>query len=124
MSSASPPPDVAPGQVWWCDGVALGFEAHFKRRPVLVLQVFDENRLLVAPLSSRRRYGQEHAVTHAGGVSFLTGRAAEVPGDALLSPLGAWDGFDAWEAERRRAAESAARLSHWLARLRRWFSPR
>ena len=123
MPSASPPPDdIAPGQVWWCDGVALGFEAHFKRRPVLVLQVRDEDRLLVAPLSSRRRYGQEQAVTHEGGISFLTGRAAEVPLGALLTSLGAWDGFPAWEAEQQRAAESAARLGGWLARLRRWFS--
>lgn len=114
--------DVAPGQVWWCDGVSLGFEAHFKRRPVLVLAVRDSGTLLVAPLSSKRSVGQEQAVTHAGGVSFLTGRAAEVPAEALLSPLGAWEGFDAWRAARTEATEKARRAAAWIERLRRWFT--
>jgi len=118
-----------PGQVWWCDGVALGFEAHFKRRPVLVLQIRcgeddpvggSGDTLLVAPLSSKRRFGQEQTVTHAGGVSYLTGQAAEVSADALLSPLGTWDGFAAWRAEQQEAAEAAARTANWLVRFRRW----
>ncbi len=112
---------LGPGQVWWCDGVALGFEAHFKRRPVLVLAVNDDGSLLVAPLSSRRFQGQEQAVTHAGGVSFLTGRAVEVPAAALLSPLGTWEGFATWRAAQQQAADTAGRVTAWLARLRRVF---
>ena len=115
------PTEIDAGQVWWCDGVALGFEAHFKRRPVLVLEIRSDN-LLVAPLSSKRPHGQEQAVTHAGGVSFLTGRAARVPPNALLSPLGAWEGFDAWRMEQEKAAQTAERVRSWLARLRRLFT--
>ncbi len=114
-----------PGQVWWCDGAALSFEAHFKRRPVLVLAILEENDalfLLVAPLSSKRRHGQEQAVTHVGGVSYLTGAAVPVPTAALLTPLGAWDGFAHWRAEQEQAAEAAARARNWLARLRTWLA--
>lgn len=96
----------------------MSFEAHFKRRPVLVLAILEENdALLVAPLSSRRRHGQEQAVTHAGGVSYLIGRAAEVPQSALLTPLGAWEGFADWRREQQRGAEAAARARDWLARM-------
>ncbi len=117
-----PPADrLRPGQVWWCDGVALGFEAHFKRRPVLVLAVQGDT-LLVAPLSSRRRHGQEQAVTHEGGVSFLTDRALPVPADALLSPLGAWHGFHTWRESLQSAAASAERITTWLTRLHWWLS--
>jgi hypothetical protein len=115
-------PEPTSGDVWWCDGVALGFEAHFKRRPVLVLTVNDDGSLLVAPLSSKRLQGQETPVTHDGGVSYLTGRACTVPPDALLSPLGTWEGFADWRASQERAAEAAARTGAWLARLRRWLS--
>jgi hypothetical protein len=111
---------VQPGQVWWCDGVALGFEAHFKRRPVLVLSETAET-LLVAPLSSRPHHGQERQVTHKGGISFLTGRALEVSPDALLAPLGVWDGFDNWRAEQQVAANAAVRAADWRTRLKRWF---
>ena len=78
--------------------------------------------LLVAPLSSKRLCGQEQAVTHNGGVSFLTGRALEVPATALLSPLGAWDGFDAWREAQQNAAVTAERVTAWLSRLRRWLT--
>jgi len=129
MSRPPRPESILPGQVWWCDGVALGFEAHFKRRPALVLRVCrsehpgeDGDTLLVAPLSSKRRFGQEQAVTHAGGVSYLTGRAAEVPVNALLSPLGTWDGFTEWQATQQQAAEAAAQAANWFARLRRWLT--
>ncbi len=104
------PPELAPGQVWWCDGSALAFEAHFKRRPVLVLGVRDPGpdgatpEVVVAPLSSARRFGQEQAVTHAGGVSYLTGHMVTVPSDALRKPLGTWDGFAAWSEEQNRPA--------------------
>lgn len=77
--------------------------------------------MLVAPLSSKRVHGQERMVTHAGGASFLTGRAIEAPANALLSPLGAWEGFDAWRAEQQAAQEVAERVHSWLARLRRFF---
>lgn len=105
-------PDVAPGQVWWCDGVALSFEPCFKRRPVLVLTVSasaagPEALLAVAPLSSHRRCGQEQAVTHAGGVSYLTGSICEVPLSALYRPLGVWEGFADWQAAQMRPALSA-----------------
>lgn len=99
----------------------MSFEAHFKRRPVLVLAILEENdALLVAPLSSHRRHGQEQAVTHAAGVSYLTGHAAEVPRSALRKPLGAWEGFADWRNEQQRAAEAAARARDWLARVRAW----
>ena len=109
-----------PGTVWWCDGAALAFEAYFKRRPVLVLRPLDDDTVLVAPLSSKRRFGQEQAVTHGGGVSFLTGQVCEVSADALLSPLGAWDGFEAWRAEQHGVSAHSANGS-FFERLRRWF---
>lgn len=121
-----------PGQVWWCDGVALGWEAHFKRRPVLLLARVnkesassvgdDAARFLVLPLSSRRRFGQERAVTHEGGVSYFSDRPAAVSAAALLSPLGTWDGFAAWRAEQERASEAAGRAKGWLARLKTWLA--
>lgn len=86
-----------------------------------MLAILEESEaLLVAPLSSKRRYGQEQTVTHAGGISYLTGSAAEVPRSALLTPLGAWDGFTVWQDEQQRAADAAARARNWLARLRAW----
>ncbi len=101
--------------------MALSFEAHFKRRPIVVLAILEENdTLLVAPLSSQRRHGQEKAVTHMDGVSYLTGRAAEVPRSALLKPLGVWEGFADWRNEQQRAAEAAVRARDWLARVRAW----
>ena len=114
-----PSPEIAPGQVWWCDGAALSFEAHFKRRPVLILDI-QGGLLRVAPLSSKRRHGQEQQVTHTGGVSYLTGQIAEVPAVALLTPLSAWDGFARWRAEQEQAAAATARWQHWLRRLRGW----
>ena len=111
----------SPGQAWWFDGAALGLEAHFKRRPVLVLDIRPDDTLLVAPLSSKRRHGQEQAVTHAGGVSFLTGQAIEVPAAALLSPLGSWEGFPVWRETQQQAAATASRITAWLTRLKRWF---
>lgn len=115
-----------PGTVWWCDGAALAFEAYFKRRPILVLSVLGDGTLLVAPLSSKRRFGQEQAVTHSGGVSFLTGQVCEVSADALLSPLGAWEDFEAWRAEqyggnnKTEGRETPARNNWLIERLRRW----
>jgi hypothetical protein len=87
---------VAPGQVWWCDGAALAFEAYFKRRPVLVVAPGDSAGWQVIPLSSKRRFGQETAVTHAGGVSYMTGALVTVPTRNLVKPLGTWDGFTTW----------------------------
>ena len=119
---------VEPGQVWWCDGAALSFEAYFKRRPVLVLGLRDGEGesggsgpvgIVVAPLSSRRRFGQEQAVTHAGGVSFLTGHIAVVARESLLKPLGSWDGFGAWAAEQKAPPSPPS----WLARLFRKVRP-
>lgn len=104
-----------PGEVWWCDGAALAFEARFKRRPVLVVAVGDD-RVVVLPLSHRRHHGQEPEVRHAGGVSYLTGGAREVGTTALLQSLGRWDGFDDWERDRARAQADAER---WRTALRR-----
>ena len=125
MTAPDTPPEgggVLPGPVWWCDGVSLGFEAHFKRRPVLVLAINENGSLLVAPLSSRRYQGQEQAVTHEGGISYLTGRATDIPAEALLSPLGSWEGFEPWRAAQQQAADAAGRVNYWLARLRRWLT--
>src|SRR5438128_364296 len=109
---------VAPGQVWWCDGVALSFEPYFKRRPVLIVAVEEDGTLVVMPLSSRRRFGQETAVLHAGGTSYMTGGWTRVAAANLAKPLGIWPDFAAWEAEQRAAAalqESASRgrISLW-----------
>lgn len=128
MNSDSPTPDpgprIAPGTVWWCDGVALSFEAHFKRRPVLVLGVRvgesgESAEVVVAPLSSRLRYGQEQAVTHAGGVSYLTGQVATVPAAALYKSLGAWDGFADWSAAQQAPPPKPGLLAQLRARFAR-----
>jgi hypothetical protein len=108
---------VAPGQVWWCDGVALSFEPYFKRRPVLIVAVEEDGTLVVMPLSSRRHYGQETAVLHAGGTSYMTGAWTRVTAANLAKPLGEWADFAAWEAEQRVAAlqqaASGGRISFW-----------
>jgi hypothetical protein len=98
------PSPVAPGQVWWCEGVALSFDPYYKRRPVLVVAVEEDGSLVVMPLSSRRWYGQEIAVLHAGGTSYMTGAWTRLPAESLVKPLGDWEGFAAWEAERRTGA--------------------
>lgn len=89
-----------PGTIWWCDGTALEFEANFKRRPVLILAIRDDASLVVAPLSSHRRYGQEQEVAHSGGVSYMTGTVSCIIADALLKPLGRWEGFEAWREQQ------------------------
>ena len=119
-------PAIAPGQVWWCDGAALGFEAYFKRRPVLVLTVGDDDTLLVAPLSSKRRFGQEHEVTHDRGVSYLTGTVATVPTVALDAYLGDWPGFPAWRESQQpapRRRPPALNVRALLERIRRKIRP-
>jgi len=130
MKETEPP---EPGTVWWCDGPALSFEAHFKRRPVLVLGVREKEgengtivcEVIVAPLSSKRRYGQEQAVTHRGGISYLTGRIAAVPPDALLSSLGVWEGFAKWSsAQNARSAPCTNVLTLWFrAFIAKWRQP-
>jgi hypothetical protein len=86
-----------------------------------VLAILEEkNALLVAPLSSKRRFGQEQAVTHAAGLSYLTGGAAQVPRSTLLTPLGVWEGFADWRGEQQRAADAAARARNWLVCVRAW----
>jgi hypothetical protein len=96
MPRRSDIPSTAPGQVWWCDGASLAFEAYFKRRPVLVVAPGDSGGWQVIPLSSKRRFGQETPVTHGGGVSYMTGVLVAVPARSLVKPLGAWEGFAAW----------------------------
>jgi mRNA-degrading endonuclease toxin of MazEF toxin-antitoxin module len=115
------PPPPEPGTVWWCDGHYLAFEAHFKRRPVLILAAQEDGTLLVAPLSSKRRHGQEQAVTHAGGLSFLTGDVRSVPPTALQKPLGSWEGFAAWHAEQEAASRAAERWRSFIGCLRQWW---
>jgi hypothetical protein len=110
---------IAPGQVWWCDGAALAFEAYFKRRPVLVVAPGDVGGWNVIPLSSQRRFGQETPVTHAGGVSFMTGALVLVPPRSLVKPLGIWEGFPAWRdgpAPPKRGPGLLARLLRLLGR--------
>jgi hypothetical protein len=112
-------PTVAPGQVWWCDGAALAFEAYFKRRPVLVVTPGDAGGWQVIPLSSKRRFGQETAVTHAGGISYMTGALVTVPARSLVKPFGAWDGFTVWRdgpATPERGPGLLARLRAFLGR--------
>ena len=108
-------PEVAAGQVWWCEGGAMGFEARFKTRPALVIVAQEGGDWLVMPLSSKRRFGQEPIVTHGGKVSYMTGGRAVVPASALISFSGNWEGFPAWRDEATLASPSS--WWDWLLRL-------
>ena len=115
-------PNIAPGQVWWCDGAALEFEKHFKMRPVLVVEAQAEN-WIVMPLSSKRRFGQEPLVTHGKTGerrSYMTAAQSVVPARALKSYSGDWQGFPVW---RNSSSEVAPRMSLWK-RLSLWLSRR
>lgn len=95
---------ILPGHVWWCDGISLAFDPYYKRRPVLIVGI-EEDTLHVIPLSSKRRYGQETAVTHNRGVSYMTGAIHQVPTAALQKSLGSWVGFSAWYESQQGNAE-------------------
>jgi hypothetical protein len=95
---------LKPGQVWWCDGVALSFDPYYKRRPVLIAAAEEDGTLVVIPLSSRRHFGQETVVTHTGGISYMTGTWTRVEPGSLVKSLGEWPGFAEWETEQRQAA--------------------
>lgn len=84
-------PEIVPGQVWWCQGSYLGFEWKLKTRPVLVLKA-QGGRVDVAILTSKGHLGSVE-VTHRKGVSYLTGKLAQVPCEALLDYMGDWAGY-------------------------------
>jgi hypothetical protein len=108
-------PLPAPGQVWWCEGSSLQFEAHFKTRPVLLVDEAEGNELwLVMPLSSRRRFGQELRVIHGNKTSYMTGKQAIVTTMALVSYSGDWADFDDW---RNPPPPSTFSLWQWLRNL-------
>jgi hypothetical protein len=107
---------LEPGQVWWCDGVALSFDPYYKRRPILIVAVEEDGTLVVIPLSSRRHFGQETAVVHARGTSYMTGVWIRVGPDSLVKPLGEWPDFAGWEAEQRQAVSSGS--FSWLRTIR------
>lgn len=128
-SLLAPRSDIVPGQVWWCDGIALQFDPYSKRRPVLILQVTDDGADVI-PLSSRRRYGQETAVHHQGGISYMTGSIHPVPRTALQKPLGFWSEYPTWLEQQRTLSDIPPtlwedlknRLLSAQKRFRNWFS--
>ena len=84
------------GDVWWCDGGALGLGDGDKTRPVLVIGVAAEGAEVI-PLTSRRGSGAGIPVRHRAGVSWMTDeRPRRVPVLSLLSTLGGWAGFAVW----------------------------
>jgi mRNA-degrading endonuclease toxin of MazEF toxin-antitoxin module len=100
MTSAAAEP--RPGEVWWCDGRALGFRDGGKTRPVLVVSHEPKGcDALVAPLTSRKPDGGGVLVAHRAGRSWLTGETRSVRGVDLVSSLGAWPGFAAWNQRGR-----------------------
>jgi hypothetical protein len=84
-------PDLQPGQIWWCQGTYLGFDLQLKTRPVLILKV-EEDQVEVALLTSKRHLGSIE-IQHRKGSSYLTGKIAQVPQEALLNYLDDWTGF-------------------------------
>lgn len=114
--------DPLPGDVWWCDGIALEFEWRFKRRPVVVVEATGD-QIVVLPLSHRRHLGQEPEVRHPGGVSYLAGGPRTVPADALRVRIGCWEGYAAWRVEAEAIAEAASKplWDQLQRRIRRWF---
>jgi len=91
--------DPRPGDIWWCDGRALGLPDGGKVRPVLVVHG-GGTALSVVPLTTRRPAERAVSVSHSGGVSWLTNETRTVESSALLSPLGKWSGFAAWSGKR------------------------
>ena len=89
--------DPRPGEVWWCEGGALGFADGGKTRPVLVVRAEGADARVV-PLTSRKPESGGMAVTHRGGLSWMTaGQPESVPRVSLISSLGPWPGFAAWQ---------------------------
>lgn len=91
--------DPRPGDVWWCDGRALGLPDGGKVRPVLVVHA-GVTALSVIPLTTRKPAERPVPVSHSAGVSWLTNETRSVEPAALLSPLGRWSGFAAWTRGR------------------------
>ncbi len=87
-------PEVQPGQIWWCQGSYLGFDWQLKTRPVVVLGV-KGGRVDVAILTSKSHLGSVE-VAHRKGVSYLTGKIASVPREALLDYIGDWAEYPAF----------------------------
>jgi hypothetical protein len=113
-----------PGQVWWCDGIALAFDPYYKRRPVLIVGVEGDTAHII-PLSSKRRYGQETAVTHGRGVSYMAGPVRPVPATALLKSLGSWDGFAEWQNgapdDTGKPTPFRQNIQQVIARIKKWW---
>ncbi len=86
------------GEVWWCQGSAIGLNDGGKTRPVIVLSVSPDGGVRVLPLTSRKPQGVPTSVSHRGGLSWMVGEAAPrlVTRTALVSSLGPWAGFAAW----------------------------
>lgn len=101
-------PEVRPGQVWWCQGSYLEFEWHLKTRPVLILKVEDDS-IQVAILTSKSHLGSI-PVTHRKGVSYLTGKVATVPREALLNDMGEWEGFSEFLAGKSSSKKGCTSL--------------
>lgn len=87
-----------PGDVWWCDGAAIGMNDGAKTRPVLVVRTEAGEFVAVVPLTSRKPADAAAPVrvAHRGGLSWFAGPERSVRRIALLSSLGRWPGFDLW----------------------------
>ncbi len=93
--------DPRAGEVWWCEGGAIGLNDGGKTRPVVVLGVSPDGGARVLPLTSRKPEGAPVPVSHRGGLSWMVneaGAARTVARTALVSSLGPWAGFAAWRA--------------------------
>jgi len=89
------------GEVWWCEGSAIGLNDGGKTRPVIVLGVAPDG-VRVLPLTSRKPPGGTPTpVSHRGGLSWMvtTVEVRLVARNALVSSLGAWAGFSDWKAK-------------------------
>lgn len=93
--------DPRAGEVWWCEGSAIGLNDGGKTRPVVVLGVAPDG-VRVLPLTSRKPPGGAPTpVSHRGGLSWMVNETAAprtVARTALVSSLGTWAGFSAWLA--------------------------
>ncbi len=93
--------DPRAGEVWWCEGSAIGLNDGGKTRPVVVLSVSPAGGARVLPLTSRKPEGAAVVVpvSHRGGLSWMVNaaEARTVARTALVSSLGAWAGFSAWK---------------------------
>lgn len=92
--------DPCVGEVWWCEGSAIGLNDGGKTRPVIVVGIAPDGGARVLPLTSRKPENASVPVSHRGGLSWMVREATPpraVARTSLVSSLGAWAGFAAWK---------------------------